>query len=769
MADTNLTVRLFGDSKHLRTELGRASTAMYAAGGAASRLGTVMRSAFRPLTALVAANAIAVRQMSKFILQSVQTYVEFNDTLARTAAIIGTNDQQFQALSGEIQRLGRTTRFTATQVGEAANAMAIAGVSAEEMVTDKALENLVKFGIAGGVDIQTATNIAIAGVKAFGMEMDQLGAVTDVLTRTFTRSNVSIVSLGEGMKFAAPVAHSAGIAIEETAAAIGALGNAGLRGTVAGTGLRMSINKLLKPTFDAQRAMNDLGLTVQRLSPVGHAANNMLKGVTAQLDRTKAAAGQLSNEMKMLNDEMTDLSIEQQQNTLAIEQIRSRAARMNRQLTQDEQETIARLTKANDALRVSEMELDLQRAVTRRELDRTTAAEKALAEQSRDLKRTVEQQTTGVTSLGDVLDQLANSGATTTQVLEIFGVRGGTAIASLLTQRDAFHELVKENENAQNATGAYVAALKDQESGQGSSKEALLEFKSAMEGLAINVGLPFVNMLVKVTQVLKDKLEPMMKTHEKLFAALAREVGFAFKAIAALAINALPDILHLMRALVPVVIIVAGVFRLLIAIVRPFAQIIAGVFNIVMSVVKALVAAVQLAKALFTGDFDAAKSSIKEAGSLAGRGVQDLLVGGTVAVAAAMTGGLAAGAAPAAMTAGAFAAGAGASVVGGNALFQGVGNRRNMALGGIVTGPTQALIGESGPEMVVPLGRGKEEQRGRLMERSGMGGVNVSVGDIVINGGSDPHSTAEMVRTVVHNELPTAIRQALLRGARGVI
>ena len=42
------------------------------------------------------------------------------------------------------------------------------------MISDGALENLVKFAIAGGVDITTATNIGIAGVKAFGMEMTQL-------------------------------------------------------------------------------------------------------------------------------------------------------------------------------------------------------------------------------------------------------------------------------------------------------------------------------------------------------------------------------------------------------------------------------------------------------------------------------------------------------------------------------------------------------------------------------------------------------------------
>ena len=280
----------------------------------------------------------------------------------RTGAILGVTKDEMTDLDTEVKAIGASTRFTASQVGEAANMLAIAGVTADEMISDKALENLVKFAIAGGVDITTATNIGIAGVKAFGMEMTQLGHVSDVLTRTFTRSNVDIVSLGEGMKFAAPVAHSAGLAIEETAAAIGALGNAGLRGTVAGTGLRMAINKLLKPTFDSQKAINDLGLTVQVLSPAGESAKHALKGVTSQLDRTKKQTSSLSDEIRMLNGQLTDLSIEQQANSLAIEQIGARAARQNRELTDQEISQINRLTEANDSLRLNEMSLDLERA-----------------------------------------------------------------------------------------------------------------------------------------------------------------------------------------------------------------------------------------------------------------------------------------------------------------------------------------------------------------------------------------------------------------------
>jgi hypothetical protein len=57
-----------------------------------------------------------------------------------------------------------------------------------------------------------------------------------------------------------------------------------------------------------------------------------------------------------------------------------------------------------------------------------------------------------------------------------------------------------------------------------------------------------------------------------------------------------------------------------------------------------------------------------------------------------------------------------------------------LAQGGIVTGPTLAMIGEAGPEAVVPLDR----------YRDGMGGGN----NITINvNGGDPNAVVDALRT----------------------
>jgi TP901 family phage tail tape measure protein len=758
MADTTAVIDVRANTTQFRKAMTGVSASMYAAGGAASRFGTITRGVLTPLSASLTTVAISAKAVATIIQRSSVLFIGFNDTLARTGAILGESGAGMQALETEIRKVGSTTRFTAEQVGEAANALAIAGVNAEEMISEKALENLVKFAIAGGTDIQTATNIGIAGVKAFGMEMSELSFVSDVLTRTFTRSNVNIISLGEGMKFLAPVAHAAGVGIEEAAAAIGALGNAGLRGTIAGTGMRMAINKLLKPTFDSQKAINDLGLTIQVLSPAGEQARQTLTGVATQLDRTKMQSSALTNELKMLNGQMNDLSIEQKANTLAIEQIRARAARSNRDLTDMEMAQVERLTKTNDSLRVSEMELDLERMKKQRSLNIVVEQEKALDEQSKTLTKTVEQQTTGITSLGDVLDQLASAGATTTQVLEIFGVRGGTAVAALLSQRESFHELVKENENATDATKDYTKSLQQQVEAGGSAKESLLLLVSAIQEGMLEVGRPFVIMLTELAVLFKDDIQQALKDNVPLFKELALSIMSAMRIIVPLVIDMLPSMIQGLKAIVPIIVVLVGAFRILMAVLSPVLQLLSGIGQILMGIVN-----------LFQLDFDTGLKNIAV-------GIKDAGIGLAITAASVATGGAIGAGAGIASAAGGMIAGRATTgammALGGfagdqlNNPFSG-GIQAQFADGGFVNGPTVGLVGEAGPEVVIPLGAGKEARRDALASSAGLGGMEVSIGDIVINGGSNL-SIAE-VRALMSNEMPRIIRQELLRGSRGVI
>lgn len=86
-----------------------------------------------------------------------------------------------------------------------------------------------------------------------------------------------------------------------------------------------------------------------------------------------------------------------------------------------------------------------------------------------------------------------------------------------------------------------------------------------------------------------------------------------------------------------------------------------------------------------------------------------------------------------------------------------------MAVGGIVTGPTLALIGEAGPEAVVPLSGTK----GRDYSL-GIGGAGSGRGDVVVNvmvsGGDNPEATGQAIGREVRRELTRLFERTVLEG-----
>ena len=85
-----------------------------------------------------------------------------------------------------------------------------------------------------------------------------------------------------------------------------------------------------------------------------------------------------------------------------------------------------------------------------------------------------------------------------------------------------------------------------------------------------------------------------------------------------------------------------------------------------------------------------------------------------------------------------------------------------MADGGVVTKPTLAVVGEAGPEAVIPL----NSSQGRALTGGGASGTSINFGSITINGAN---MTPEDVRSVIKAEMPRVIKSSYANGARGVV
>jgi hypothetical protein len=167
---------------------------------------------------------------------SFKTFADFEQQLAKVRAVSGATASEFKALSDNASLLGRTTAFTATQVAELQLSYSKLGFKPKEIVAATAAT--LDLALATGEDLASSATVAASTLKGFGLEVDQIGRVTDVMAKSFSSSALDLEKFKVAMAVVAPVAKNAGVTLEEATSQLSVLVDAGVDASTASTGLR---------------------------------------------------------------------------------------------------------------------------------------------------------------------------------------------------------------------------------------------------------------------------------------------------------------------------------------------------------------------------------------------------------------------------------------------------------------------------------------------------------------------------------------------------
>jgi hypothetical protein len=177
-----------------------------------------------------------------------ETATEFEYQMARVQAISGATSSAFNELSKNAEALGASTIFTAREVGQLQEEFAKLGFTADQIV--QVTESTLSLAQVTGASLPRAAEIAGATLRTFGMEANQVGQVNDVVAVAISKSALDFESFAETMKYAGSQAAVSGVSMEELSAAMGVLANRGVKGSIAGTRLRMIFAKLAQEGGD---------------------------------------------------------------------------------------------------------------------------------------------------------------------------------------------------------------------------------------------------------------------------------------------------------------------------------------------------------------------------------------------------------------------------------------------------------------------------------------------------------------------------------------
>ena len=190
----------------------------------------------------------------------VRAGAQFEDAMARVNAVSKASTTELQAMRNEAMKLGRDTKYTATEAANALEQLVRNGL--EPLAAQKALSGTLQLAQSQAISLQEAADIATTAMNGFGKSADDLGRINDVLAATASNTATNVLELFEALKVAAPVATAAGVSMEETMAVLGQLANKGFRGSEAGTGLKQIILALASQTPEAQKVAEKYGFAV---------------------------------------------------------------------------------------------------------------------------------------------------------------------------------------------------------------------------------------------------------------------------------------------------------------------------------------------------------------------------------------------------------------------------------------------------------------------------------------------------------------------------
>ena len=217
-----------------------------------------MGDAMKPVsTALTAGFALSTKKAIDFESQMNTTKSLLADTIPTADELNSTTEKLGESSKGWAKQYGIST----ASINEGMQEIIKKGFDSNQTIA--AMPSILDAAKASGDDFNVVMNASTNILRQFGLDAKDTGRVTDSLTYVANKTSAGFSDIGLAMEYIGPVAHSLGMSVEETSAAIGLLSDNGIAGEKAGTALRGALSKLLKPSKSNAKAMRELGFSVE--------------------------------------------------------------------------------------------------------------------------------------------------------------------------------------------------------------------------------------------------------------------------------------------------------------------------------------------------------------------------------------------------------------------------------------------------------------------------------------------------------------------------
>jgi len=186
------------------------------------------------------------------IIQGVRNTVnaikDFELGMARVAAITGATKDELKKLANAARALSFESIFNPTEITAVEVQLGKFGFTVNEI--SNALSGIVKLATATGEELGSAALLISSSLRALGLDASETTRLVDVLGKSFTTSALDVSKFRESAKYILPLARQMNWTLEEVTATLAKLADAGIHGSLAGTGMRQVYIQLIDASSD---------------------------------------------------------------------------------------------------------------------------------------------------------------------------------------------------------------------------------------------------------------------------------------------------------------------------------------------------------------------------------------------------------------------------------------------------------------------------------------------------------------------------------------
>lgn len=216
---------------------------------------------------------------------------DFDAAFRQLSTIIDASDEQLDAFRQAILDYAGGSTQALDAIMESLGAAIGSGVDYADSIGLVAAAE--KLAVATKADLASTTKVLVSTLNSYGMEVEDVGKLSDVFFAIIDDGDISMNDLAESFAKVAPVAKLAGVPIEEVGAAIATLTAAGIKPAESIEAVRAAISNIIAPSQQATDLAEQLGIEF-------NAAGLQADGLAGLLATVAEKTGGNAEQMKIL-------------------------------------------------------------------------------------------------------------------------------------------------------------------------------------------------------------------------------------------------------------------------------------------------------------------------------------------------------------------------------------------------------------------------------------------------------------------------------------